>query len=245
MSKPKADLAQIVTALERVYGAQTPCGPSDPYQMVVYLNCGYPATDVSCSKGYEALKREAGLKPEQLLAVPKAKLTRLMRTGGIVPDARAKRLKEIAEMVIAGFDGDLKAALEKLLKVDKASADQGLKAAKKALKEFPVVGEPSADKILLFSNLVAVAAVPSASVDVPIRIFIGKPGKNYATDYRVARQILDAGLENAFEPRQKAYLLFKKHGQEICKRSKPKCEICPLTAQCAYLQAKAMDGNSS
>jgi hypothetical protein len=37
--------------------------------------------------------------------------------------------------------------------------------------------------------------------------------------------------------------LLKKHRQEICKRSNPKCEICPLTAQCAYIQAKVADSN--
>ena len=77
-----------------------------------------------------------------------------------------------------------------------------------------------------------------------MRLFVGEPGKNYAADYRAARDILDTGLPETFEARQRAYLLLKKHGQEICKRSKPKCEICPLTAHCAYLQAKAADSNT-
>ena len=85
------------------------------------------------------------------------------------------------------------------------------------------------------------AAVPSATLAVPIRLFVGEEGKNYAADYRKAREILNAGLPETFEARQRMYLLLKKHGQEICKRSKPKCEICPLTAQCAYIQAKAAD----
>jgi endonuclease III len=51
------------------------------------------------------------------------------------------------------------------------------------------------------------------------------------------------GLPRTFEARKRAYLLLKKHGQEICKRSKPKCESCPLAAHCAYLQAKAADSN--
>ena len=79
---------------------------------------------------------------------------------------------------------------------------------------------------------------------MPIRVFAGEPGKNYAADYKAVREILDSGLPKTFEPRQRAYLLWKKHGQEICKRSKPKCEVCPLTAHCAYLQARAADRNS-
>ena len=126
----------------------------------------------------------------------------------------------------------------------KDQPEKSLRAAKKVLQEFPTIGEPSAEKILLFSGLAPVAAVPSAFVDVPIRLFRGEPGKNYAADYRAARGILDADLPKTFEARQRAYLLLKKHGQETCKRSKPKCEVCPLTAQCAYLQAKAADSNT-
>ena len=244
MSPANTDLPQILNLLEGLYGPQAASGPSDPYQMIVYLNCGYPATDASCTKGFDSVKREAGLSPEKILAAPKAKLTKLLRTGGIVPDVRAGRLMEIAKSVRDEFGGNLKSSLKKLLEKDKTSAKQGIKAARKALKKFPVIGEPSADKILLFSKLAAVAAVPSASLDVPMRIFAGGPGKNYAADYRAVRQILDSSLKKDFEPLQRAYLLFKKHGHEICKHSKPKCEICPLTARCAYLQAKAMDGNT-
>src|SRR5207244_12368972 len=99
----------------------------------------------------------------------------------------------------------------------------------------------SAEKILLFSKLAPVAAVPSAFVEVPTRLWVGKPGKNYAADYRAARDILSAGLAETFEARQRAYLLLKKHGEQTCKRSEPKCEVCPLTGQCAYIQLQAAD----
>jgi endonuclease III len=89
--------------------------------------------------------------------------------------------------------------------------------------------------------VVPVAAVPSAALGVPMRIYFREEGKNYATDYRRAREALSADLPETFPARQRAYLLLKKHGQEICKRTKPKCEICPVTDQCAYIQANAGD----
>jgi endonuclease III len=171
-----------------------------------------------------------------------------MRPSVIVPAVCAARLKDIARRIQNELDGDLTAGLEK--RIEEAQGKPGnprennLKPAKKLLQEFPTIGEPSAEKILLFSGLAPVAAVPSAFVGVPVRLFAGEAGKNYAGDYRVAREILDTGLPQRFEARQRAYLLLKKHGQEICKRSKPKCEICPLTAHCAYFQAKAADSHS-
>ncbi len=207
------------------------------------MNSGYPAADLPCSRGFEALKREVGLKPENILEAPKTKLTKLTRLGGIVPELRAEKLKEIARMAKNEFGKDLLAMLKRWMLEEKKQPGKGIRGAKSVLQKFPVIGEPGAEKILLFSKLAPVAAVPSACVSVAIRLW-GGTGKNYAADYRVAREILSAGLDETFEARQRAYLLLKKHGQEICKRSTPKCEICPLTRQCAYFQAKAADSNA-
>jgi endonuclease III len=211
--------------------------------MIVYLNCGYPASDAACLKGFDALNREVGLTPKEILAAPKSKLVKLLRLGGIVPELRADRLKELARKVKVEFGGDLKTALKISIRQEKQLTDQGIRGAKKVLQQFPVIGEPSAEKILLFSKLAPVAAVPSANVEVPARLWFGKAGKNYAADYRAAREILSSGLAQTFEARQRAYLLLKRHGQQTCRRSHPRCEICPLTGQCAYVKLQAADRN--
>ena len=241
MTPPKPNLGEVLNRLEQLYGPQKAAGPRDPYEMIVFVNCGYPATDVSCSKGFDALKREVGLKLDEILAAPKAKLAKLMRLGGIVPELRAQRLKEIARMVQKEFSGNLAAALKARMQEEKKVPGSGIRGAKKLLQRFPVIGEPGAEKILLFANVVPVAAVPSAALGVPMRVYFGGEGKNYATDYRRSREALSADLPETFPARQRAYLLLKKHGQEICKRTKPKCEICPVTDQCAYIQANAGD----
>jgi endonuclease III len=238
MKKSGQPLAGILDRLENHYGKQALVGPSDPYEMILFVNCGYPATDTSCTRGYEALKREAGTKPEKILAATKAKLAKLMRLGGIVPEQRAERLKTIARIVSEEFGGDLKWSLEKLMQEEKKGAEKGIRLAKKALKEFPVIGEPGADKILLFAGLAPVAAVPSACVGVPQRILFGAEDKNYAAGYRAAQEAMAAELPEKLEARQRAYLLLKRHGQEICKRTKPKCEICPVSGMCAYFDER-------
>ena len=104
---------EVLDLLEKLYGPQKAVGPADPYEMILYLNSGYPATDASCSKGFDALKREIGLRPEELLAAPNARIAKLLRLGGIVPEQRAARLHEIARKVKSEFGGDLKAELKK------------------------------------------------------------------------------------------------------------------------------------
>jgi endonuclease III len=238
MAKQERPLAGVLDILEKYYGAQEALGPDDPYEMILFVNCGYPATDASCARGYDALKREVGIKPSEILAAPKAKLAKLMRLGGIVPELRAQRLKEIAKLVNEEFGGELKWSLEKLLQDETKRAEKGIRQAKKALKEFPVIGEPGADKILLFARLVPLAAVPSACIAVPQRILFGAEDKNYAAGYRAAQEAIAAEVPEKYEARQRAYLLLKRHGQEICKRTKPKCDVCPASSQCLYFRER-------
>src|SRR2546421_1609875 len=101
---------EILEALEKTYGPQRATGPTDAYEMIVYLNCGYPASDAWCSKGFDVLKREVGLSPRELLAAPRAKLAKLLRLGGILPDQRAERLQEIARRVKGDYGGGVPAA---------------------------------------------------------------------------------------------------------------------------------------
>ena len=236
LKRTSSGLAGVLDRLEKHYGEQKAVGPNTPYEMILFVNCGYPATDVSCMKGYEPLKAELGLKPEQILKAPSAKIAKLTKLGGIVPELRAERLKLIARIVNENFGGDLQWALDKLLKDEKLPEEKRVRRLKSAVKEFPVIGEPGADKILLFARLAPIAAVPSACTDVPQRILFGSADKNYGRGYRAAQEAMKAELPETFEARQRAYLLLKKHGQEICKRTKPKCEICPISAVCAYFQ---------
>jgi len=241
MTQPAENLDEILRELEKLHGPQELAGPDDPYEMILFLNSAYPASDAKCAKGFETVKREVGVSPDAILKAPKAKLAKLLRPFGMFPDQRVERLKDIARRVKKEAGGNLKAALKKSIPKGLDPAGKGLRAAKKLLQAFPVIGEPSAEKILLFANLARVAAVPSACLHVPMRIWFGGEGKNYAADYRQARELLNSVLPEEFDPRQRAYLLLKKHGQETCKRSKPKCEVCPLTSRCAYLQARAAD----
>jgi endonuclease III len=238
MQKSKRELGRVLEALGKHYGKQVAVGPNDPYEMILFVNCGYPATDASCTKGYEALRKGVGAKPVEILPAPKAKLAKLMRLGGIVPELRAERLKTIAKIVNEDFGGDLKWSLEKLLQEEKKEAGKGVRLAKKALKEFPVIGDPGADKILLFARLAPVAAVPSACTGVPQRILFGDEDKNYAAGYRAVQEAMTVELPETFDARQRAYLLLKRHGSEICKRTKPKCEVCPISGMCTYFREK-------
>jgi endonuclease III len=222
------NLAKILDRMEKAYGAVERHGPSDAYEMVLHRNSGYPQSDERCDSGFTALRELIGLKPGDLLGASDARLASLLREAksGMFPEKRARRLKEIAAIVEMKYGGDLGGALK-----GKPEAE-----ARKALKQFPTIGDSGADRILLFSGISPVAAIPANGVRVPMRIAFGEEKKNYAATYRAAQEYVDAEIPAHYAARQRAYLLLKKHGEEICKDKRPLCAECAISASCAYFR---------
>jgi endonuclease-3 len=230
MSKTKTRLPRVLDRLEKFHGKPKPPKLTGAYEMVLHRNCGYPQSDVNCDKGFAALKKEIGLKPADILSAPVAKLREAMRAGGIVPELRAERLKQIAARVETEFGGDLDTVLKR-----------PVAEAKKALRKFPTLGEAGAEKILLFTGTAAVAAVPSNCIHVPLRLGFGRESKNWAASYKSAQEAIREQLPETCASQLRVYLLFKQHGQTLCKSARPKCEECPVTDECEYF-AKVRGG---
>jgi endonuclease-3 len=218
-------LTDILDTLESYYGKQRSNAPSDPYEFLVWWHCGYPASEERCAKGWQSLSSQIGIAPKQLLTAKTAALDGALQAGGMVPTIRAARLKEIAGRVQDEFAGDLRRALSRLSPSE----------ARTTLKSFPGIGNPGADRILLFGMFSAVAAVPSSCPHVLLRLEQGSDGDKYAATYAAARSMLEA-LPATFGPRIRAYLLVNRHGHELCKRTKPACTRCPLEAKCAFVK---------
>lgn len=223
-----ASLARLLDTLEKHYGPRKPVWPVDPYEFLVWNYSAYPASDAKCAKGWESLKKNVGVEPDRILACGDATLAQALKPGGMFPAERAMRLKETADRVIEEFEGDLADVLRRL----------PLTKARAVLKSFHGIANPGADRILLFAGISPVAAVPSNCTHVLARIFRGGEGKNYNRDYADAQKQIEAEIPASLAARQRAYLLLKRLGQEICKRSSPMCSICPLAGSCVFAKAK-------
>lgn len=227
MAGAVARLPEILDQLESFHGTQEPCWPTDPYRFLVWWHCGYPASDAACAKGWESLNREVGVMPRQLLPAGTDQLASALKPGGMVPELRAMRLKEIAARVQQEYGGDLRAGLV-----------GSIAEARKALQKFPGIAGPGADRILLFGGIAPVPAVPSNCPYVLVRIQRGRERENYGATYGEARQAIEAETPGKLSARTRAYLLLKRHGQELCKRSNPRCDECPINSCCAFFAHK-------
>jgi endonuclease III len=226
VAQSQVSISDVLNKLEEFYGPQEPTFPTDPYEFLVWWYCGYPASDAACSKGWANLTREVGIEPQKLLRAKPAKLTAALKAGGMLPELRAERLKEVAVRVQDEFGGDLRTALA-----------GPIPQARKKLKSFHSIADPGADRILLFGSVSPVAAVPSNCVHALDRILHTSESRNYSTAYRECQRVLASELPETFDSRTRAYLLLKKHGQDTCKRTRPRCEICPVRSQCAFFEA--------
>ena len=208
-------MIKLLDTLEAFHGRQEPGWPVDPYLFMVWWHCGYPASDAACAKGWAALKTEIGVEPEKLLAADPRKMAAALKAGGMVPEKRAMRLKEIAG----------KAPM--LEKISRA-----------VLKTFPNIADAGADRILLFAGISPVAAVPSNCPHVLVRIRLGLERENYAVTYKEAQKLISDGVAENLDARKRAYLLLKAHGQKVCKLKNPRCGECPVAAECGYFEGK-------
>jgi endonuclease III len=221
---PMQSLAPILDTLESCYGRQAPDWPTDPFAFLIWWHCGYPPSEERCNRGWEALTAAVGATPAKLAAARSATLARALKAGGMVAEPRAARIRSIARSVLDDYAGDLRAALAALPESE----------ARKRLQKFPGIGAPGADRILLFARLAPVAAVPSASPYVLVRIAAGPEGARYAATYGEAQRLIGTQLPATFGARARAYLLLRRHARELCKRGKPRCGQCPVSASCAY-----------
>jgi endonuclease-3 len=212
---------KAVGQLEGVYGRPSPPVTRDPFELILYENIAYLVSEDRREKAFRELKKRVGLSAADVLTASLEQLTEITALGGIFPELRARRLQESARLVRDQFAGNLR----RILALDPAQA-------RKALKKFPTIGDPGADKILLFTGTVPRLAPESNGLRVLMRLGFVQEHKNYSTMYRAAQTALQNEFGEKCPPLITAHQLLRRHGQELCRRSAPRCEACPLRKAC-------------
>jgi endonuclease III len=219
--KTPLTLRESVKVLRRHYGSPERPPTTDPFELILWVNVAYLASPARRREAFELLKRTIGTDPIAILAAEQQTLEKVT-TQGILKSTFATKLRECAIIAVDDFGGDL------------GSVIRGpLESAKRALQSFPGIGEPGAEKILLFSGQQALLAPDSNGLRVLVRLGLVREEKSYARTYAASREVAkDLPAEPSVM--QEAHLLLQQHGQTLCKRSGPHCEACPLASACAY-----------
>ena len=218
-------LQRILATLKRRYGQPPlPAAGRDPLALILWETVAYLADDDTRRRAFEALRDRVGIAPSALLDAPLSVLAEICRSGGPVqPGERAKRIKLIAALAADEYGGDV----AQVLRWEYSTAAR-------ALRKFPSVGEPGADRILMLCGSHAVLGLDSNALRVLYRIGYGEETKYYTRTYRSSRDAAAAQLPKKAAVLAGASLLLREHGKETCKYTVPLCEQCPVTAACAW-----------
>ncbi len=226
MPAARPSLSRTIDTLAQFYGEPAPPQVTDPFEMIVWENIAYLANDARRAEALDELRRTVGLRPADIRKASHKALFSLTRKG-IVPENSVEKLRSSAE-IARRFGDDLTSILTK-----------PIAAAKKALRGFPSIGEPGAEKILLFNHKLSTLALDSNGLRVLVRLGFAPEKKSYSATYKGVQQALASELPHDCGELVRVHQLLRQHGRELCKRSKPLCARCPLRAQCTFFAEAA------
>jgi endonuclease III len=223
LAGPRGAFQEHVAALEKLHGRPLAPLPRDPFEWILWENVAYLVDDERRSAAYRALARATGLRADRIAKATPRTLRAVTALGGMHPDARADRLREIAELALSEASPDLAHVLQR-----------PIAQARKILRKFPGIGAPGADRILLLCGALRELALESNGLRVVIRLGYGQEKPSYAATYKSALEALAPELPRDAAWLARAHDLLRTHGRTLCKRSAPDCDACPLAPRCRF-----------
>ena len=225
---PLPGLFAVIDLLADALGEPEPLPPKRALDWLVWENVGYLVDDERRGEAYRLLAKSVGIDAKKLRDAPAAKLLAATRLGGIHPDLRAERLREIGTRVIEECGGDLDAALD-------AAMERSPTKALATLKKFPSIGTPGAEKILVRTGRAPLLALDSNGLRALTRLGFGTPDQSYDKAYRSVRAAVAPEIEGRSAAElARASELLRRHGQTCCKANDPRCLECPVQGLCAF-----------
>jgi endonuclease III len=224
MRRPTLPLRVYIDRLRVLYGRPKRPIPSGPFEWIIWEHVASVPDDEQRALVFRTLRQKIGTTPQAILRTPKPKMLELLAPGGPNGSTRLARLREAAELMIEiGL-----ARVRTLVRENPGEA-------KKLLKRFKGIGEPGAERILLFCRTQATLAPEANGLRVLNRIGYGKPNANGPAAYRQITDALSPDLPRDYNWLIQAHQLLRRHGQDVC-RTTPRCEVCPLAPDCAWFR---------
>jgi endonuclease III len=217
------EFKKLMTRLKKQHGEPALPPARGPFELVMWENACYLLPDERRAAVFEGLKRQVGMDAQAIWKADQEVLFPLAKMGGMRPETRVFRWREIARITLQQFAGNL----DSILQLPYAKA-------KRALHQFPNIGQPGAEKILMLCGLSAGLPLESNGLRVLQRIGYGRAQKNYGATYRSVQEALVGQIPQDAAALTRAHLLLRYHGKTVCRNNQPLCEECALVSECAF-----------
>jgi len=219
----KSLLVNLVDRLYERWGDPELPPTSDPFGLILWEQVAYLGSDERRGEAFARLRNEIGLTPRAIAGASLTKLEEVARSGGAIAAAdRAKRMQRSAKLVIDEWGEDPRRLLER-----------PFEEAQQALKRFPMIGEPGAEKILMLAGKHPVLALESNGLRVLVRVGFGEQ-MSYAKTYRSVQNAITPQIRPDAPWLARAHFLLRLHGRNDCRRGSPACDRCPIRSDCAH-----------
>ena len=208
----KHNLEAIYDKLYRHFGPQSWWPGETPFEVIVGAILTQNTNWQNVSKAIANLKKAKVLSPKKLYSLPRSRLAQLIRPSGYF-NIKAKRLKEFLNFLFKNYDGSLKKMFSR-----------PLEDLRKEILSVKGIGPETADSILLYAGGFPVFVVDAYTK----RIFSRQKLLSEDVEYHQVQELFTRSLKKDVQLYNEYHALIVRLGKDLCKKTKPKCEICPI-----------------
>lgn len=205
-------VTEVAQMLERYAGYKTALGQisadwaEDPFKVLIGTILSHRTKDEMTATASEQLFRRFG-DPDSLASADETEIEKLIRPVGFYR-VKAKRVKEVARLIIDRFGGEVPRDMETLLSL-------------------PAVGRKTANCVLVYGFNEPAIPVDTHVHRISNRLNLVQTRTPEETEARLIETADRRYWLNIND-------LFVRFGQTVCLPIGPKCGICTLQGSCAY-----------
>lgn len=209
-----SEFSEIIKMLESRYPSEFPEHVrEDPFKILIGAILSHRTKDEMTDKAYNALfKKYKSIK--SLANAPVREIERLIKPVGFYR-VKAKRIKQVAKIISEKYGGVVPRDREELMKL-------------------PGVGDKTADIVLSFGYGLPEIAIDTHVETIAKRLGIADERDGYAEIKNKLEEI------TPLEKRSRLNSILVPFGKEICRKPRPRCDICPINRFCKFYQEKKL-----
>jgi endonuclease-3 related protein len=206
---------QLMSIYERLLAAFGPQNwwPGDsPFEVCAGAILTQNTSWGNVKRAISNLKNKGLLSPRAIYELSRESLARIIRPAGYY-NVKAGRLQNFVAFLLGEFEGDLDNMFS-----------TGLETLRPMLLDIKGIGPETADSILLYAG-----ELPSFVVDIyTVRALMRHDFIDENADYEGVRSLFMDHLPADVELYNEYHALWVILGKSFCKKTKPRCEGCPL-----------------
>lgn len=183
----------------------------DPFKVLVGAMLSHRTKDEITDEAFNKLFSEFR-SIHEISKAPVKKIERLIKPVGFYRQ-KAKRIKEVTKILLKRYGGKVPEDRDELLKL-------------------PGVGYKTADIVLSIAYGKPVIAVDTHVETISKRLGLVGMSAKYEEIRRTIENLTPIGLRPIVNN------LLVKFGKEICRKQRPRCNLCPVTCYCEWYKHK-------